>query len=185
MKSLFIREKIKFTGEQLLSQWTYKSYDLLGDSIVVFIGPCKIEEEYMVALDHLKKKSKIYSENMLHFLIEHFELGLEKAILRQKLLVAIAKDKLNHRLEGDVLQRWGDDIYDGDAKLTVSTVVITPVSTKIHMGVNISAKNVPVKAKGLEDYGVDPFDIGQVVMNQYCLDMRRISERIAKSRYIE
>jgi len=185
MKSLFIQEKIKFTGEQLLSHWTYKNYDLLGDSIVVFAGPCEIEEQFMVALDHIKKKNTVYSENMLHFLVEHFELGLEKAILRQKLLVAIIKDKLNHRLGGDLLQRWGDDIYDEDAKLTVSTVAITPVSTKIHLGINISSKNTPVKTKGLEDYKIDPFDIGQVVMNQYILDMRRISERIAKSRYIE
>jgi hypothetical protein len=185
MKSLFIQEKIKFNGEQLLSQWAYKNYDLLGDSFVAFIGPCEIPEKYMVALDHWKKKSLIYSENMLHFVIEHFDLDLEKAILRQKLLVAVLKDKLNHRLGGDVLQRWGDDIYDGDAKLTVSTTVRTPVSTKIHIGINISSKNVPVKAKGLEDYAIDPFDVAQVVMNQYILDMRRISERIAKSRYIE
>lgn len=185
MKTLFIQEKIKFTGEQLLSHWAYKNYDLLGDSIIAFVGPCEIEENYIVVLDHWKKKSPIYSENMLHLVIEHFDLDMEKAILRQKLLVAILKDKLNHRLGGDVLQRWGDDIYDGDAKLTISAIVRTPVSTKIHMGINISAKNVPVKAIGLEDYGVDPFEIGQVAMNQYRLDMRRIFERIVKSRRIE
>ena len=185
MKFLFVQEKIKFTGEQLLSHWAYKNYDLLGDSIVSFIGSCEIEQKYLVSLDHFKKKSSIYSENMLHFVIEHFDLDLEKAILRQKLLVAIVKDKLNHRLGSDVFQRWGNDIYDGDAKLTVSTVVETPVSTKIHMGINISAKSVPAKAKGLDEYSIDPLDIAQSVMDQYRLDMRRISERIAKSRKIE
>jgi len=122
---------------------------------------------------------------MLHFVLEHFDLDLEKAILKQKLLVSILKDKLNHRLKGDILQRWGNDIFDGDAKLTISTVTRTRVSTKIHLGINISSKNTPVKTKGLEDYGLDPLDLAQVVMNQYRLDMRRVSERLVKTRSIE
>jgi len=185
MKSLFVSEEIKFTGEQLVSHWAYTRFDLLGDSIVSFIGPCEIQEKYLGGVDHYKKKIQIRSEKMLHFILEHFDLDLEKAILKQKLLVSILKDKLNHRLKGDVLQRWGNDIFDCDAKLTVSTVTRTKVSTKIHLGINISSKNTPVKTKGLEDYGLDPLDLAQVVMNQYRLDMRRVEERLVKTRSIE
>ncbi|KPL00057.1 MAG: hypothetical protein AMJ90_08915 [candidate division Zixibacteria bacterium SM23_73_2] len=184
MRSLYIKEKIKFTGEQLVPFWTFERFDLLGDSIVVFIGPCELQERYVIGIDHWKKKTEIKSESMLHFLVEHFDLDLEKAILRQKILVNILKDKLNHRLGGDVFQRWGDDIYDEDYKLTISTAARTDVSTKIHLGINITAKNAPVKAKGLSDYGIDPDDIAQVVMNQYRLDMRRIQERLVKTRKI-
>jgi hypothetical protein len=185
MKSLFVSEEIKFTGEQLLSHWAYNQFDLLGDNIVGFVGPCELEERYLVGIDHYKKKTQIRSEKMLHFVVEHFDLDLEKTILRQKILVSILKDKLNHRLRGDVMQRWGDDIYDGDAKLTISTVARTKVSTKIHLAINISSRNTPVKTKGLEDYGIDPLDIAQVVMNQYRLDIRRVSERLVKTRNIE
>jgi len=185
MKSLFVSEEIKFTGEQLVSHWAYARFDLSGDSIVSFIGPCDLELQYLVGVDHYKKKTTIRSEKMLHFILEHFDLDLEKAILKQKLLVAILKDKLNHRLKGDILQRWGNDIFDGDAKLTISTVTRTRVSTKIHLGINISSKNTPVKTKGLEDYGLDPLDLAQAVMNQYRLDMRRVEERLVKTRSIE
>ncbi len=185
MKSLFVSKEVKFTGEQLCSHWAYTNFDLLGDSILSFIGPCELEEKYLVGIDHYKKKTRIRSEKMLHFVVEHFDLDLEKAILKQKLIVSILKDKLNHRLKGDILQRWGDDIFDGDAKLTISTVTRTKVSTKIHLAINISSRNTPVKTKGLEDYGLDPVEIAQVVMNQYRLDIRRVSERLVKTRSME
>lgn len=184
MKSLYVKEKIEFTGEQLEPHWTFNNFDVLGDSIVAFVGPCELKEKYLIGVDHYKKKTQIRSEMMLHFLVEHFDQDLEKAVLRQKLLISILKDKLNHRLGGDVFQRWGNDIFEQDFKLTVSTVTKTPVSTKIHVGINISSKNVPVKAKGLSDYGIDPDDIAEVVMNQYRLDMRRIKERMARTRSI-
>jgi len=185
MRSLFVRDEILFTGEQLSSFWAYRNYDVLGDNIVAFIGPCQVDEKYIIGIDHFKKKTQIKSERMLHFLVEHFELDLEKAILRQKLLVDILKDKLNHRLKGDVLQRWGDDLFDTDSKLTVSATLRTSVSTKIHLGINISSKNTPVKTKGLEDYGIDPNDVSQAVMDQYRLDMRLISQKLCKTRSIE
>jgi len=185
MRSLFIREEIPFTGEQIISFWAYKNYDILGDNIVAFMGPCQVDEKYIIGIDHFKKKTQIKSERMLHFLVEHFDLDLEKAILRQKLLVDILKDKLNHRLKGDVLQRWGDDLFDTDYKLTVSATVRTSVSTKIHLGINITSKNTPVKTKGLQDYGIDPHDISQAVMDQYRLDMRLISQKLCKTRSIE
>ncbi|MGB8656933.1 MAG: DUF366 family protein [Candidatus Zixiibacteriota bacterium] len=185
MRSLFVKEEILFTGEQLTSFWAFRNYDIPGDNIVAFIGPCEIDEKYIIGIDHFKKKTQIKSERMLHFLVEHFDLDLEKAILKQKLLVDILKDKLNHRLKGDVLQRWGDDLFDTDFKLTVSATVRTSVSTKIHLGINVSSQNTPVKTKGLEDYGIDPRDVSQAVMDQYRLDMRLIGDKLWRIRSIQ
>jgi hypothetical protein len=185
MRSLFVKEEILFTGEQLTSFWAFRNYDIPGDNIVAFIGPCEIDEKYIIGIDHFKKKTEIKSERMLHFLVEHFDLDLEKAILKQKLLVDILKDKLNHRLKGDVLQRWGDDLFDTDFKLTVSATVRTSVSTKIHLGINVSSQNTPVKTKGLEDYGIDPRDVSQAVMDQYRLDMRLIGDKLWRIRSIQ
>jgi hypothetical protein len=185
MRSLFVREEILFTGEQMASFWAYKNHDILGDNIIAFIGPCQVDPEHIIAIDHFKKKTQIRSERMLHFLVEHFDQDLERAILRQKLLVDILKDKLNHRLKEDLLQRWGDDLFDSEHKLTVSATARTSVSTKIHLGINISSQNTPVKTKGLDDYGIDPNDISQAVMDQYRLDMRLIAQRLFRTRRIE
>ena len=37
----------------------------------------------------------------------------------------------------------------------------------------------------LEDYGIDPNDVSQAVMDQYRLDMRLISQKLCKTRSIE
>lgn len=180
MQFLFVKDVIKFDGSQLEPYWSFESFDIQGDSIIAFIGPCDVAEKYILDIRYRKKKTKIYSENMLHLVIEHFDTDLEKAILRQKLLIAILKDKLNHRLGADVVQRWGDDVYDQDLKLTVSAVLKTKDSTKIHLGVNISSKNLPVKGKGLEDYHIDPLEIATAVGQQYRLDMRSVKEKLTQ-----
>jgi hypothetical protein len=185
MKSFWAEQEIKYTGEQLTSHWAFYNFNLAGDSIVSFMGPCQIEPRYLTSVEHYQKKSQIKSKKMLHFVVEHFDSDLENGVLRQKLLISILKDKLNHRLKGDVLQKWGDDIFDADAKLTISSITKTNISIKIHLGVNISDKDTPVKTKGLENYGIDPAEIAQAVMNQYRLDMKRVEEIKAGIRSLE
>jgi hypothetical protein len=53
------------------------------------------------------------------------------------------------------------------------------------LGINIESKDTPIKTKGLVDYGVDPQEIAQVVMNQYRLDMHRVDEIKAGIRSLE
>ena len=182
MNFLYSEPQQKFTGEQMEAHWAAKNFDLIGDCIIAFQGPCQVLEKYFINIKHIRKKSIVESEAMLHFVIEHFDSDLEKAFLRQKLFLSILKDKLNHRLKGDVLQRWGDNIYDGDAKLTIAAVTKTSVSTKLHIGINVKGQNAPVKTKGLANYNVDPVELAQVVMNQYKLDIRRIEERKTQTR---
>jgi hypothetical protein len=107
----------------------------------------------MVDLEDVKNNAPIYSEKMLHFIIEHFDLDLEKTIIRQRLLIAIIKDVVQ-QLTGNVLRRDGDDLFNNKKKLSVSIATLTPVSTMIHTGLNILSDNVPVPAVGLADLGL-------------------------------
>jgi len=185
MKSKFITKEIKYTGAQLSSLWAYTQFGLEGDSIVSFLGPCEVKLKQMVDLKDQRARETIFSRKMLHFIVEHFDTDLEKAVLRQWLLVNILKDKLNHRLEGDVVQRWGNDLFDGEHKLTISVATVTPVSTKIHLGINILSQGTPVKTRGLKDYGIDPQELAEVVMTQYLAEMKIMNLARCKVRGVE
>lgn len=104
---------------------------------------------------------------MLHFIVEHFDMSLERAILRQRLLVAIIADALNEAKGCFLVRRQGDDLFADDRKLSVSIATRSPVSCLIHVGVNISSKNTPVPTRGLSDLGVDPRRLAQVVLRAY------------------
>jgi hypothetical protein len=165
---LFVPEKIAYTGEQLRSHWAYRSFDILGDSAVAFVGPCDVRPEFMKDVEDLKAASRIYSEEMLHFIVEHFSCALDTALLRQRLLMAIVAENLNRRGPGGgPVTRSGSDLYDGRFKLTVSIASVSPVSALIHAGINVSSRNTPVPTRGLADYGVDPSAYAQEVLAGY------------------
>ena len=82
---------------------------------------------------------------------------------RAKFLKEILEQKL-----GKVLIRRGDDIYDEDAKLSVSIATLSGISTLIHTGINISSHNTPVKTKGLiSDYNLDPTAFSKEVLGAF------------------
>lgn len=166
---IFYDQKIgNYSGEELQSLWAYKKYDIQGDSCIAFLGACDVRAEHMVDVEDLKEKRKIYSEFMAHFIIEHFDVDLEKAVLRQRLFAAIAEKELRLRVGGmNSIIRKGDDLYEGDCKLTISIATVTPVSSMIHFGINVSSRNTPVKTKGLKDYGIDVDNYVLEVMKDY------------------
>jgi hypothetical protein len=130
----------------------------------------------MVDLEDVKNNAPIFSEKMLHFIIEHFDLDLEKTIIRQRLFIAIIKDVVQ-QYTGALLWRDGDDLFYNDRKLTISIATLTPVSTMIHTGINILSDNVPVPAVGLADLGL-PFDkvpaLGTAICGLYAGEYREI-----------
>jgi len=176
VNSLLVPDEIKYTGEQLRSLWAFERFNLLGDGIVAFIGPCDVQEQHMKDAEDLKASAKIYSERMLHFIVEHFDPDLDRAVLRQRLLIALLGDALNRRLGGQQVRRAGDDLYDGRHKITVSIASVSPVSALIHVGVNISSRNTPVPARGLDDYGIDARNLAAEILAAYaeeCASARR------------
>jgi hypothetical protein len=175
MRCLILKDKLDYDGSQLQSLFTYKNYGLMGDSVLVFRGKCSVRQNEMVDMEDVRAQEWIWSEDMLHFIIEHFELDLAKTILRQRLLISIIKEELE-TLGVNSLRRNGDDIYKEQQKLSVSISTISPVSTLIHCGLNISSVNTPVPTVSLEDLGVnDMLDFGEKVANHYCGEMESIS----------
>lgn len=80
MKHRFIQERIDYTGKQLRSHWIYENFEIPGDAIVAFRGTAVVDK-YLVDMVDLSKKEYIYSEDMLHFIVEHFSFDLEKLLL--------------------------------------------------------------------------------------------------------
>lgn len=167
MKPHFAEAPIDYDGSQIRSLWAYRTFGVQGDSIVAFQGACEIPFDNMVDLEDVRARSRIASPSMLHFIVEHFDRDLEKAVLRQRLLSVLVKDALG----GDV-RREGDDLFLGPGKLSISIATLTPVSAKIHFGINIErAAGVGVETRALRDLGADPASLGRAVMTAYVSEM--------------
>jgi hypothetical protein len=181
MKAHFIDTAITYNGEQLHSHFAYHQYGILGDSIISFRGPCDVQLQFMVDIEDKRAKSRIYSQDMLHFIIEHHDTDLEKAVLRQWLFAYIVKELISHKVAKNIVVCNGSDLFDQDAKLSVSVATVTPISSLIHFGINILTENTPVKTKGLADYNIEPVSFAHEVMNKYvdeCAAIQRSRNKV-------
>ncbi len=164
-------EEIAYTGKELHSLWIAETFDLHGDAIVAFIGPCDVSLENMVDQADVQRGVGIKAASMLHFICEHFDDSLEQAILRQRLLVCLTSEILRQQQPDLKLDRRGDDLFVGDRKLSVSIATASPVSTLIHLGLNIDPTGAPVAAVGLEELGLQATQIAPEVMQAYVTEM--------------
>ncbi|MBI2083279.1 MAG: DUF366 family protein [Deltaproteobacteria bacterium] len=156
MKIYWVDQSINYDGSQLTPHWIFKNFNLVGNAMVAFVGGCRVSPEHMVDLADLKEGKTIYSEKMLHFIAEFFDKNLSETILLQRLFVSLVQQEIVYRAKTTTLIRAGNDLFDGEAKLSVSIATASPVSTLMHYGINISSQNTPVKTKGLADYAIDP-----------------------------
>ena len=182
MKSKWVSKTLAYEGEPLSSLWAYKKFKVQGDSIVSFRGPCHVDVDALVDIEDVLQKAEIHSDDMLHFIVEHFDLDLPNMILRQRLLMSIAADILKQYKTATKLFRTGDDLYLADKKLSVSIATLTPVSSKIHIGLNISSKNTPVKTVGLSDLKIAYEPFARQLMNAYVSEHRSMMMARAKVR---
>lgn len=184
MQTLLVKKKIEYTGEQLSSHWAYKMFNLKGNSIVSFVGPCNVKAEFMIDLEDLKKGSRIYSPEMLHFIVEHFDTDIEKAILRQHSLAAIVCEEIE-KLSGEKIARSGSDLYHKNRKLSVSVATVSPISSLIHFGINVSTEGVPVAASGLIRLGIWPTQLAKRVFASYTAEIDRVADARVRVRTCE
>lgn len=183
----FISEKITYDGTQISSLWAFRNFGLQGDSIISFRGPCRVELSEMVDLEDVRKKSAILSTDMLHFIIEHFDLDLEKTIIRQRLLVALIKDTILERTPVKLVRK-GDDLFLEDRKLSVSIATLTSVSSKIHTGLNVSSRDTPVPAVGILDLGIGEHEVkalAETVCSRYAGECEEIQLARCKVRGVK
>lgn len=185
MESKFIKEEICYTGPQLSPHWIYKNFNLQGDAIVGFIGECKVKLDEMVDISDVLSNSPIYSKKMLHFIVEHFNINLVEGVLRQRLLVNIARDEILANLNpSDNIIRNGDDLFYNGGKLSVSIATKSITSILIHLGININAEGAPVKASGLtSEMKLENIEeIANNIINNYSLENDQIIKASCKVR---
>lgn len=171
MKTKFIDKEIKYIGSQLSPHWIYRNFNLQGDSIVAFCGECEVKLSEMVDIEDVINNEPIYSKYMLSFISEQFGVGLNEAVLRQRLLMCLIKEILEER--GVFVVRNGDDLMIDGRKLSVSIATKSITSVLIHTGLNILSEGAPVSASGLTS------ELGIKDIKEFALEvMKRYSEEL-------
>jgi hypothetical protein len=153
---LVVKDKrIDYDGSAIQSHWAYRNFGILGNSVVVFRGKCDVKVEEMIDIEDLRESKEIKSDDMVHYIIEVFDLvNTLFASTLQKLFIAKLCEAL--REYGIKTERRGDDIYVNGKKLSISIATVSPVSVKIHIGINVEARGIPegVEAIGLKEIGI-------------------------------
>lgn len=165
---------LAYTGKELRSLFIFHHFNLQGNAMVAFCGPCKVSLRELVDQEDVKLKAPIYSKLMLHFLAEFFERDLEKTVLRQRLLMACVLDALREQASKTPWKRRDDDIFVGNKKVSVSIATATPVSNVIHAGLNILSEETPVATFGLAEARIDPEKFAVRVMERFKWEMADI-----------
>lgn len=181
----FLDKTILYDGTALRSEWIRRQTGVKGEAMVAFCGGADVPVENMVDLEDVAANAPIFSEAMLHFLIEIADRDLEKMVLRQRLLMAIIEEELRKHPACANITRRGDDLFDGDAKLSVSIATLSPVSALIHTGLNIDSRNTPVLTKGLADYDIAPKPLALAVMERFAEELTGIAHATTKVRPVD
>lgn len=180
MKTIHLKKKHDYDGSQLRSHWIFEETGLLGDAMVSFVGKCNVKPAHMIDLVDRQEGAKIYSEEMLHFIVELFKRDVEHAVLIQHLIVANIEETLTAMTPGLKLARRGNDLYDGKAKINISIATASPVSVLIHVGINVSNKNTPVLTRGLKNYNITASDFAAAIHDRFKQEMEIIETAICK-----
>jgi len=182
MQTLYHADQLAYTGAELRSHWIMGRFGLRGDAVVAFRGPCEVGLSEMVDLEDVAAGAFIRSAEMLHFIAEHFEGDLDRMVLRQRLFICVIREALS-ALDGvPELRREGDDLYAGERKLSVSIATASPVSTLMHVGLNVDPAGAPVPAVGLADWGVDPERLARELLDAWAAELAGIAAARCKVR---
>ncbi len=180
-----LREPLAYDGTQIGPLWAYRALGRQGDSLIAFVGRCSIPAKHMIDQEDVRRRARIASPRMLHFIAEHFDAppDLEKAVLRQRVFSALVLDELRARVDSPI-RRDGDDLFTlREEKLSISVAAATPVSTKFHFGINVvRARGVGVKTAGLRDLGIEPFPFAEALLEAYRHEMDGVLDARTRAR---
>lgn len=184
MKTRWLEHQQKYDGSQLKSLFAYMNYEVKGDSIVAWQGPCDVPIDKMVDGEDKLAKAKICGDNMVHFIVEMFNTSLQGAVALQRLLASLACDWLRvHSSQRDLsekLRRDGDDLFVANRKLSISIATISPTSALIHFAVNITNDGTPVPTLALQELGVSSRDFAEALMINFQREFLNITEATQK-----
>ncbi len=183
MECMILNRTMDYDGSQISSLWAYNFADIQSDSIIAFRGACDVKIEHMIDLEDKKQGDMIFSTDMLHFIIEHFDsTDLKTVYVRQRFFTAIVAEVLSdHRSD---IMRKGDDLFVEGKKLTVSIASTSAVSQKIHFGINV----VHDHYGSLEDLGLgkdDATGIMERIARLYSADFNDMEKDLRKSRPLD
>ena len=183
MECIILDEKQDYDGSQISSLWAYNLADVQSDSIIAFRGGCDVRIEHMIDLEDKKQGDMIFSTDMLHFIIEHFDsTDLKLVYARQRLFTAIVSEVLSSRYPG--ITRSGDDLFVNGKKLTVSIASTSAVSKKIHFGINVTHDYYG----SLDEIGIPGNEVGnvlQMIAEAYLAEFEDIEKDLRKSRPLD
>lgn len=183
MECIVLDKRLDYDGSQISSLWAYNLADVQADSIIAFRGACDVITEHMIDLEDKKQGDMIFSTDMLHFVIEHFDsTDLKLVYARQRLFTSIVREVLSGRHSG--ISRNGDDLFIGTKKLTISIASTSAVSQKIHFGINV----VHNYYGSLEDIGISGNEVATVlreIAEAYVREFDDIEKDLRKSRPLD
>ncbi len=186
MKSKIIREQLNYTGAELKPLYNYLNHDLLGDSVVAFVGGCNVSRLSMIDGEDLKANSIICGDQMAHFLIEVFDCPLIGGVLLQRLLASLVQDDIRsnstHSSPAD-LRREGDDLYLDDRKLSISVATCSLRSSLVHFAVNVTTEGTPVPTLSLQDLGIEPMSFLERIVNRLVREWQSIRDATCKVKF--
>ncbi|URA09592.1 DUF366 family protein [Thermospira aquatica] len=185
MTPLWIDERITYDGRQLVSHFAYRRYGVMGDVIVGFRGPADVRISEMVDLEDVRQVAPISSDEMLHFLIEMFEVRLGQMVWVQRFFILILFEHLTRYISREKLSRDGDDIFYDGRKLSVSIATVSPLSGLVHTALNIKPTGAPIPISCLEEMGIDPTEFGRTVMEAFCVEVEGMDKARTKVRWVE
>jgi hypothetical protein len=184
MKSIILKDPIKYDGSQIAPLWAY-SMGIKGDSVVIFHGPMDVTFDNMKDLEDEKAGKTIKGDDLVHIIVERFNspASMRLAYYMQRLLIVSIKEVLGRR--GIETTRNGDDLFVGDGKLTVSIASAGVTSEKIHCGINITMKGTPsdVHTAALLDNGINDWKpIAKEIAETFIREIDDIEGDIVKTK---
>lgn len=166
MHSLWIEKEFNYDGSQLRPLFAYENYQLLGESIVAWQGPCNVANEFMKDGEDLFAGESIASHKMLHFIVELFEKDMFSLVSFQRLIASLCMQEILKLKPNVKIHRKGDDLYiNSDSKLSISIASKGSISGMIHFAVNITNDGTPVKTACLEDLQIPAKDFAHGLMS--------------------
>ncbi len=188
LKLIKLESGLLYDGSQIKPMWAFQELGVKGSSIVNWRGPMNIQPDELI--DYEDVGLEIKSDEMLHFIIEHFDVqpaDIRLCYHRQRILVMIVQDLLED--VGIKTQRKGDDLYCDGGKLSVSIASCSTSSMKIHFALNITSQGTPddVETIGLMECSSDLNHEGisklaDNISEAYVNEIMDIEEDISKTR---
>lgn len=182
LQTRWVADPVSYDGSQLRAHWLLDRFSLVGDALVAFRGPCRVATDEIADLEDLDGPG-IAADDMVHFVWESFAtMDLLLAVHRQRLLSAQAREVLQQLAPQAAVRRDGDDLYVGQAKLSISIATVTPVSALIHFAVNARSSGAPVEITSLEDLGIDAEPFARALLDRVAREQETIAAARAKVR---